>query len=53
MSPYEYVGSDEIKASVSNFPIGARIRSIDDLKTWLDETSQKTDPAQLEVCADE
>ena len=47
MSPYEYVGSDEIKASVSNFPIGAIIRSIDDLKTWLDETSQKPDISGL------
>ena len=47
MIPYEYVGSDEIRASVSNFPIGAKIRSINDLKTWLDETYQKPDRAGL------
>ena len=47
MSPYEYVGSDEIRASVSNFPIGAKIRSIDDLKTWLNETSQKPNGSGL------
>ena len=47
MSPYQYVGSHKIRASVSNFPIGAKIRSINDLKNWLDETSQKLDRSGL------
>jgi hypothetical protein len=57
ISMYQYVGSNAIRASVSGFPIGTRIQSIDDLKSWIDEAEQQPDargliPATFVVDAD-
>jgi hypothetical protein len=41
LKSYKYVGSSEIKLSVVNFPIGTVIRSIADLKNWIDNTHDK------------
>jgi hypothetical protein len=38
---YKYVGSEEIKLSVAEFPVGTVIRSIADLKSWINSTYDK------------
>lgn len=43
MRMYKYVGSDEVRASAVGFPIGTRIQSIDNLKAWINKTSQQPD----------
>jgi hypothetical protein len=35
MKIYEYVGSDAIKSSVSDFPAGVVVRSLVDLRNWI------------------
>lgn len=35
---YSYVGSQEIRLSVANYPIGTVISSIEDLKKWIFNT---------------
>jgi hypothetical protein len=38
---YHYVGSEEIKSSVANFQTGTVIRSISDLKSWINNIYNK------------
>lgn len=40
---YKYVGPDEIRKQVSNHPPGFRIKSISDVKEWIQQTGQKLD----------
>lgn len=40
---YDYIGSDNIRLSVADCPVGVRIKSIDDLKNWLNHNMQKVD----------
>jgi len=41
MKLYQYVGPENIKLSVINFPIGACIKSVDDVEKWMKQTKQK------------
>lgn len=41
MKLYKYVGSNEIQQKVAGFPIGLRIESVVDLKTWIYQNRQK------------
>jgi hypothetical protein len=47
ISMYQYVDSNAIRVSVSGFPIGTQIQSIDDLKSWIDEARQQADARGL------
>jgi hypothetical protein len=38
---YQYVGSNEIRLSVADFPIGTRIDSVSQLEKWIAKTSRK------------
>jgi hypothetical protein len=38
---YNYVGSEEIKLSIINFGIGTVIRSISDIRHWIDDTCDR------------
>jgi hypothetical protein len=47
---YNYVGSEEIKLSVMNFGSGTVIRSISDIRNWIDNTcDRKTIASNLVV----
>jgi hypothetical protein len=47
---YNYVGSEEIKLSVINFDSGTVIRSISDIRNWIDNTcDRKTIASNLVV----
>ncbi|MEL6928526.1 MAG: hypothetical protein AAFO95_07820 [Cyanobacteria bacterium J06600_6] len=43
LKQYRYIGSPEIKDSVANYPIGTRITSQEDLKTWLDNNKESSE----------
>jgi RNA polymerase subunit RPABC4/transcription elongation factor Spt4 len=47
---YNYVGSEELRLSIANYPSGTVIRSIVDLKNWIDNIcDRQTIPANLVV----
>ncbi|MBW4620674.1 MAG: hypothetical protein KME17_15130 [Cyanosarcina radialis HA8281-LM2] len=47
---YNYVGSEEIRLSASDFPIGTKICSIADLQKWIDNNcDRQTIAARLVV----
>lgn len=50
MKLYKYVGSTDIKKSVSSYPIGTRIKSQEDIKTWINSTGQHIDNAGFIIC---
>lgn len=38
---YEYIGSDNIRLSVAAYPVGIRIKPVNALKSWINQTMQK------------
>lgn len=38
---YKYVGPDDVRLSVANCPTGFHIKSVNDLKNWINQTIQK------------
>ncbi|KAF3887553.1 MULTISPECIES: hypothetical protein [Nostocales] len=38
---YKYRGPENIRLSVAGYPVGTRIKSVDDLKRWINQTQQK------------
>ncbi|MEH2026031.1 hypothetical protein [Nostoc sp.] len=44
---FEYIGTDNIRLSVADCPVGVRIKSVNDLKNWINKTMQKPDTRGL------